>query len=102
MKLLTFRTYFFPRVSGGLAKQTKCEDPIQQRDPVGSKFYESDPTLNICASHPQMAICSVDAQKITPVKTFYPPATVCYVDESGGRRLEYLMTKAIISFIPLL
>ena len=56
---------------------------------MGSKFYESDPTLNICASHPQMAICSVDAQKITPVKTFYPPATVCYVDESGGRRFKY-------------
>ena len=96
MKLLTFRTYFFPRVSGGLAKQTKCEDPIQQRDPVGSNFYEPDKVfiengLGSCSGS-QTNICSVDAQKITPVNTFYPPATVCYVDESGGRRLEYLTT----------
>ena len=57
---------------------------------MGSNFYEPDPILNLCPYNPQMAVCSVDAQKITPVKTFYPPATVCYVDESGGRRLEYL------------
>ena len=96
-----FRSYFYPRVSGNLAKQTKCEDPIQQRDPVGSNFYKIDSAevtavLGSCVGK-KSPICSVDAQKITPVSTFYPPATVCYVDESGGRRLEYLiMTKAII------
>ena len=64
---LFFRSYHYPRVSG-VARQEKCEDPEYQRNPKNSHIYgnrnRSDP--------------------ITPVNTYYPPATVCYVDKSGG------------------
>ena len=62
-----FRSYHYPRLAG-LERQEKCEDPEYQRSPENSHIYGD-----------------VSRGDITPVNTYYPPATVCYVDQSAGK-----------------
>ena len=62
-----FRSYHYPRLAG-LERQEKCEDPEYQRSPENSHIYGD-----------------VSSGDITPVNTYYPPATVCYVDKSAGK-----------------
>ena len=68
------RSYYYPRVSG-LERQTKCQDPAYQRDPRNTNMY--DGAINAF---------DINKEEITPVNTYYPRATVCYVDESGGKK----------------
>ena len=68
-----FRSYYYPRVSG-LERQTKCQDPAYQRDPRNTNMY--DGAINAF---------DINKEEITPVNTYYPRGTVCYVDESGGK-----------------
>ena len=65
------RSYNHPRVAG-IERKEKCEDPKYQSQPKNSFIYEE----------------SADTENITPVNTYYPPATVCYVDPSGGAYIQ--------------
>ena len=62
----SYRSYYYPRVAG-IERQDKCEDPDYQRVPHSSHFYPDN-----------------RGYSIRPVNTYYPPATVCYVDKSAG------------------
>ena len=72
-----FRSYYYPRVSG-LERQAKCEDPEYQRNPINNSIY--DPFIIYFDDY----FDSKTEDQITPVNTFYPHGTVCYVDKSGG------------------
>ena len=78
--LLT-RSYNHPRVAG-IERKEKCEDPKYQSQPKNSFIYEE----------------SADTENITPVNTYYPPATVCYVDPSGGA--QTIKNTIILTSIP--
>ena len=80
----------------GLERQAKCEDPEYQRNPSNSSIY--DPffsSYDLYGSgdynydyyyyeYSGSGSRSHEQDEITPVNTFYPHGTVCYVDKSGG------------------
>ena len=76
------RSYYYPRVSG-LERQTKCQDPAYQRDPSNTNMY--DGAINALDANNE-PIFDIDKDEIMPVNTYYPRGTVCYNDESGGKK----------------
>ena len=66
-----FRSYHHPRVAG-IERKEKCKDPDYQSNPKNNFIYGKN----------------INTDAITPVNTYYPPATVCYVDPSGGAYID--------------
>ena len=83
---VNYRSYYYPRVSG-LERQARCEDPEYQRNPSNSSIYDpffSNYDYSYDYSNFSDYYSDYPENDITPVNTFYPRGTVCYVDESGG------------------
>ena len=79
-----FRSYYYPRVSG-LERQAKCEDPEYQRNPINNSIYDHFIlSYDYFSDHLHGSGSDPNENEITPVNTFYPHGTVCYVDKSGG------------------
>ena len=70
----------------GLERQAKCEDPEYQRNPINNGIYYDyyDYYGYYEDGEEDHYVYSSSENEITPVNTFYPHGTVCYVDKSGG------------------
>ena len=93
-----------------MERQAKWEDPEYQRNPVNNSIYDIDISSydyyfysygsddyyydyygsgsGDYYDYSGSGSRSHEQEEITPVNTFYPPGTVCYVDKSGG---QYIM-----------